>query len=165
MRVSHVRLCEVHQGSIEHRTLAPSTVRRGTSPPRGRELTFLADGTACRAASRPGRGWAAGAAVAGPRVFPRVCSYCNRCQLCEHSHITPYTETAFPITCFRNLSGLASAQSGEVFGVSADESRADESRADESPANDSRLELRRNTSLLLRIFSAVSLWFMLSIPK
>jgi hypothetical protein len=60
---------------------------------------------------------------------------------------------------------LASAQSGEVFGVSADESRADESRADDSLANDSRLELRRNTSLLLRIFSAVSLWLMLSVPK
>ena len=158
MRVSHVRPCEVHQGSIEHRTLAPSTVRRGTSPPRGRELTFWQ--TAQPAASRPGAGGGR-----GPRVFPRVCSYCNRCQLCERSHITPYTETAFPITCFRNLSGLASAQSGEVFGVSADESRADESRADDSPANDSRLELRRNTSLLLRIFSAVSLWLMLSIPK
>ena len=162
MRVSHVRLCEVHQGSIEHRTLAPSTVRRGTSPPRGRELTFLADGTE-PAASRPGR---RAGGPAGRAFFPAcVSTVIDAKQLCERSHITPHTETAFPITCFRNLSGLASAQSGEVFGVSADESRADESRADESPANDSRLELRRNTSLLLRIFSAVSLWFMLSIPK
>ena len=72
MRVSHVRLCEVHQGSIEHRTLAPSTVRRGTSPPRGRELTFLARGTEPAAS---GESPAPGRAAAGRAYFFPACVF------------------------------------------------------------------------------------------